>query len=510
MVRLRTIGQRSRRARKGQVAAVATILALLLVVTFLSNYLVEQLPQQVATAELDHVLQVENQLSRLQATVLAEAKAPGQGITLSAPVTLGSAAVPPFGPPASGSIGPEPDYVRTTSNYYVSQIVPNEPIWNFGSTCLSGGSGKCASSGNIDTWNVTNKNNTNFTLTVNGNHNSVQYNITGNNDTITIDWTGGDTGFVNFVINGSNDNIIYNKGGSDTTSPTAQFLFYGQYDVFNFNPSGSHASRGGMSLFVEFIGSQSLICPYGNYSNTDRVGALASGGSNIAMSVVWWNALGYVSGPHTQTYPGGGSSNESIRWYNASGPVGCAFTKQYASNYENSFGSGVLVRLYNHYLPQTDVVYDQGAVIESEVGGLSQMVSGPALTFTRVPQGYSVALTLVDLVGAMPSETGVTTAAVSTKVLSVSSVTLETGFGVSRLGSEIYVNVTTAYPNAWMTYFEGTTGIVPGGPACTSSVAYPAPYSCLKPPSGSFSTISAPIFAQEVTLTTLTVEVSLS
>lgn len=510
MLRLRTIGQRRHRARKGQVAAVATVLALMLVVTFISNYLVQQLPQQLTNAEFNHVIQVEDQLERLQTTVLAQERAAGQGLTLSSPVTLGSASVPPFGPASAGSVGPEAGSVRTTSNYVVSQVIKNEPNWNFGSACLNGGGGKCASNGNIYTWNVTNTNNTAFTITVNGNSNSMQYNITGNNDTINVDWTGGDTGFVNFVINGSNNVVNYVKGGSDTTKPSAQFIFYGQNDVFNFDPSGSHSSPGAMSLYVSFVGSLNLICPYGNSSNTDRVGTLASGGSKLTMNVTWWNALGYTSGPTQQVYPGGSGNSEYINWFNASGPVGCAFTKQYASAYQNVFGSGIQVHLFNRYLPPTDVVYDQGAVIEAQGGGSPRMVSGPLLTYTKIPSGYAVALTLVDMLASMPTETGLTTAAISTQVLSTSSVVLSTGFGASRLVSLAYVNVTTAYPAAWMAFFAQYP-FVPGGPTCSAPAIYTTPpYSCTNPAPGGLATISAAIFAQQLTLTTVLVKTTLS
>ena len=509
MLRFRTIRQRPQRARKGQVAAVATIFGLLLVVTFVSNYLVAQLPGQLTNAEFNHVIQVENQLSRLQATILAQAANPGFGVALSAPVTLGSAAVPPFGPPAAGQVGPEIGQIRTTSNYVVSQVVSAEPRWNFGSSCISGGAGHCSGNGNIDTWNVTNTNNSAFTITVNGNRNSLGYNITGNNDTVNIAWTGGDTGFVAFIINGSNNIINYNKGGSDTTTPTAAFLFYGQNDVFNFNPSGSHSSKGGMTVYVSFVGSWNLICPYGNLSNTDKVGTLSAGGSNLNLTVVWWNALGYVSGPRSQTYPGGGGNNETIHWWNQSSPIGCAFTRQYASSYQTLYGSGVLVRLYNRYLPQTDVVYDQGAVIESQLGGIPQMVSGPSLSYSPIPAGFKATLTLVNLVGSMATETGLTTAAISTHVVSVSTVQLDTGFGSARLGSLTYLNVTTAYPAAWLQFFAGYPGLVPGGAHCSSAPAYSAPYSCLAPPPGGLSTISAGLFAQQLSLTTITVQVGL-
>ena len=123
-----------------------------------------------------------------------------------------------------------------TGSYSLGTIVQDPPRWGFGSTCLTGGNGSCASNGNIDTWNETNVNHTSFTITVHGNSNSVAYNISGNNDTINVDWTGGDTGFVFMQINGSDDKVIYNKGGSDTTYPVATILFFGQRDTFYLQP----------------------------------------------------------------------------------------------------------------------------------------------------------------------------------------------------------------------------------------------------------------------------------
>ena len=284
----------------------ATILGLLLVVTFLANFLTDVLPGQVEGAELSHVLAVENQVERLQAILIAEAKHAAVGAELSTPITLGSAAVPPFGPASSGSVGLEANPIGTQTSYAVSNVFSAPPNWNAGSSCITGGSGHCAGNGNIDTWNITNLNHSTFTVTVNGNSNSLGYNISGNNDTVNVDWTGGDTGFVDLIINGSNDVVNYNKGGSDTTTPTAQFEFFGEHDTFNFNPSGSHSAKGGMFVNVDFIGNINQLCPSGNDSQTDKAGTLSSGGSNLLMTFTWWNALDYFSGPTAQTYPGGG------------------------------------------------------------------------------------------------------------------------------------------------------------------------------------------------------------
>ena len=508
MRRFRTIRQRRRRANAAQVAAVATIFGLLLVVTFISAFIIEPLPANMGALEYQHLLQVENQIARLQATVLAEAAHPGLDLSLSTPITLGSQALAPWASPSSGSIEPESTILSTQTNYGIAEVFSHQPNWNNGSSCLFGGSGHCAGNGNLDTWNVTGKNHTSFTLTVNGNSNSAEYNISGNNDTITISWTGGDTGFVYFIINGSNDIINYNKGGSDTTSPVVTFLFYGQNDVFNFSPSGSHSSRGQMTLNVVFVGSLSEICPYGNLSNTDTLGALGTGGSNLWMNVTWWNALGYASAGHFVTYPGGGSSNEHLGFFNNTGYVACAFTDQFASSYTQQFESGILVTLNNRYIPPAYVAFDQGAVIESEEGGSSVIVSPPPIVVKHTPQGFAASVTLINFIGNFSESGGIATSAITTRIVNVHSFSIVNGQSGFHLELPFYLNITTAFPLAWYDYFLSQPTLFPGGSTCTPIGPFYAPATCLNPAVGHDSIISAPLFAQSLTITTITAYVS--
>ncbi|HEY6238836.1 MAG TPA: hypothetical protein VIZ68_06600 [Thermoplasmata archaeon] len=512
MNRFRTIRARRHRARKGQVAAVGTVLALLLIVTFLANYLVEQLPLQLTAAEFEHNLQVGNQVSRLQATILAQATHPGTGMSLSAPVTLGSSAVPPFGPPSASSISPDLAAVKSSASYSVGERFKAEPNWGAGSACLTGGAGTCVTANAVNSWNITNSNGTTRTITISAaaTKNSLVYNITGNNDTINIAWSGVDTRAVTFIINGSDNIVNYNKPASDTTlAPNAQFLFYGQNDKFSFNPAGSTSTGGGMKLLVQFIGARSPVCPFGNLSNTDKIGTLTSGGSNLNLTVIWWNAVGYRSIPHAQTFPGGGAKNETIHWSNQTGILGCAFTKTFSTSYQVTYGSGILVRLFNRYLPQTDFAYDQGAVIERQLGGLPVMLSPPEFTINNIPSGFAAALTLVHVVGSLPTETGLTTAGVSTTILSATTFTVVNGAGSGFLTSSYFLNITTAYPKAWITYLNGFVGLVPGGVTCTSTVTFVAPFSCQNPSSGSVVTIVAPLLVQSLSVTSVVVAVSL-
>lgn len=510
MRRLRTIRQHRRRANAGQVAAVATILGLLIVVTFISVFVIQPLPAQMGALEYQHELLVENQLARLQATVLAEAKNPNLAFSLSAPITLGSGAIPPWAGPSTGSIQPEDAVIHTQTFYDVGQVFPAPPNWNTGSNCLLNGSGKCASNGNIDTWNVTNANNTAFDLKVTGNSNSVQYNISGNNDTITIDWIGGDTGFVQFIINGSGDTVIYNKGGSDTTSPTANFLFYGQNDTFDMNMAGSHSSKGGITVNVQFVGELNQICPFGNQSNTDRLGSLGSGGSNLAMNVQWWNAVGYASAPHTVPYPGGAGSNESITFKNLTGVIGCAFTKAYVSGYTSQYLSGIRVHLYNHYLAPMDLVYDQGAVIGAAEGGGSIMVSPPPISYFLQPAGIAARIMLVNFVGGFAASAGVSTSAVTTQVIAEQAITITNGQTNFYITTPVFLNITTPYPQAWVSYFQSQPKLFSGGVSCVPLVSIPSPFTCLSPPPGMNVLVSAGMTVQQVTITTVTLAVSVA
>ncbi len=95
-----------RHGRRAQVAPVATLLGLLLVVTYLATYLATTLPNQMSVNDLDHETQVVNQIGQL-ATVASDMASVGIiGAEGTFPVTLGSAGTPPFAGPDSASIGP--------------------------------------------------------------------------------------------------------------------------------------------------------------------------------------------------------------------------------------------------------------------------------------------------------------------------------------------------------------------------------------------------------------------
>ncbi len=84
----------------------AVILGLLLVVTFIANYISTTLPNTMAQNDLQHEVLVQNQVSELSALVQETAEAGAVGAQVSQPVTLGSASAPPFAGQDSSTISP--------------------------------------------------------------------------------------------------------------------------------------------------------------------------------------------------------------------------------------------------------------------------------------------------------------------------------------------------------------------------------------------------------------------
>ncbi len=243
---------------------------------------------------------------------------------------------------------------------------------------------------------------------------------------------------------------------------------------------------------------------------TDHTGTLSTGGSNLLMTVTWWNAQSWVSGPTAQTYPGGGGSNETIEWSNQSAPHGCAFTKSYSTQYTTSYSSGLQVELFNQVLPPTSVAFDQGAVIYEQLGGTPTMLQPPPFTFSSSNGQPTAHLTLINFVGNATSEVGIGTADLVAHILSVQSVRLTTGGGQGSLTSLLYLNITTEYPSAWMTYFVAQTeGFPPWGGTCDPITPISAPYTCLDPPPGIPVTVAAPLYAEQVTVTSVVVALSI-
>jgi len=264
-----------------------------------------------------------------------------------------------------------------------------------------------------------------------------------------------------------------------------------------------------MTLQVVFVGSLNNLCPAGNLSSTDEIGTLATGGSNLRMWVVWWNFVGWVSGPTVQTYPGGGPNNETISWNNRSGYVQCAFTRAYATIYTTQQLGGLQVQLNNIYLPRSVVAYDGGAVIEGQTVASHDMVSPPEIEFGQNFMGNTVNVTLVELLGNFSAESGLETAGLSTHIISAQTAVIQSGNRSLYLASPYQLNITTQYPAAWATFFGHLKQLVPSGASCIKINPVFAPFTCLNPPPGVYETVAAPLIAQLLTITVLTVSITI-
>jgi hypothetical protein len=496
-----TIGHRRSRSRKGQVSAVATILALLLVVSFIANFLVGELPGDMEQIETNHIVQVEDQLARLQATISAEAQDPGTQVALVTPVTLGSLAEPPFGQAATSSIQTEIPGVGTVANYQFAALTPMALTWNSGgSACLAGGHGTCSTGAAKDTYNFEG-NGSVLGVTISGSGDSLFYNLTGSNDSLTITWSGPNANKAVVVLNGSNDSVTLKKSATDTGSPVMSFTFYGANDKFTLTPSGSHSGAGGTKISVSFFGSINGICPWGNLTATDKLGVFGGGGLLVNVSTTWWNAIGYQSAPHTHSYSSGFAT-----FQNQTGFARCAFTNEYPTSLTSQESGGLLVNIHNHYVASALVAFDQGAVVAAEAGGGSVMVDQPTIVVTDRPAGTIASITLINLVMTPSTEAGLSTAAVMSQILSVSHFSMIARANES-LSSPFNFTINTLFPDAWWAYFQTVPTAFPEGSTCVTIHPISAPYTCLAPPFGTAEEISAPMLVQSVIVTSITAKV---
>ncbi|MGA8664379.1 MAG: hypothetical protein WB809_04845 [Thermoplasmata archaeon] len=109
-------------------AAVATLLGLLLIVSFIANYLSTQLPNQMAVNDLNHNLLVQNQLARLDALLESASSTYATGAQLTQPVSLGSDAVPPFAPADSSYTGNTVNGTSAWINYTTTTFASHTPL----------------------------------------------------------------------------------------------------------------------------------------------------------------------------------------------------------------------------------------------------------------------------------------------------------------------------------------------------------------------------------------------
>lgn len=505
-MRLRTIRERHRRSRKGQVSAVATILGLLLVVSFVANYIADVLPGQMEVNEVSHVLTVQDQIGRLQAILYAGSTHARHSLPLIQPITLGSSGQPPFGAPDSGALTWDGLSARTSVSDTVGAAQYAPPTWGHGNLCTSITSSACTNSqSNVCSppmnWNES-ANNTAFTFSLTGSNNCIHVNITGNNDVFTMGVTGSNLGYFILTMFGFNDSVVLNNHFSGSGFHAYFYLYGGNNSyVGSGGPTGSN-----VFLNTFFIGQLvgSPTCGIGNLSATDHWSITGSSASNSVQNFTWYNLVGHSTPYHTTSgWPGSGNSGTGNRvgWQNISTSTSCAFWSVKGLSSTAFLGSGVIARLSNVYISSADVAYEYGAEIYAQVGGIPVMLSGPEFRLGMAPGGaLDLTVWLPEFEGSVATETGVGTAAILLQPVQETSVTLPTTGSTSTLLAPPSLVLQTYYPQAWLSYFAANPTLFPSGGSCSG-----ANCTALYNPANGLSTVTATFVA----VPNLTIQVAL-
>jgi len=519
-----------RRGRRAQVSAVATILGLLLVVTFIANYLTTQLPNQMSVNDLNHVTLVENQVGRLQAQLTAVAQSGQAGASVSQPITLGSDASPPFAasdssvispgnlsggftvnftvvgpssysPPAGGPQGgpynaandagciPIPPAQPTNSItcssartiiYNFTGLLANQPSYTF--TLSGGGTVKTNIIANHSSISITGSSNPGITLLVEGSNDTISVVtstvpehivIVGNYDTLSFTGSGG---VENILIVGNHDTV--NNGALSGSTEVA--TIYGSNDVFT---PGTVSSSHYNVYFNGFDPSvPSATCPVDNISQSDTVGTPV--GSSSTLSVTYNNTVYTGSG----TIPGTGA-NWAVT-YQIPTPFSCPFYSQVVLPIPSGGsppGASLVVHLRNTYAPAAEIAFDQGAVVYAQPGGVPILIDRPSFSYA----GSTVSLRVPVFRGPIPTEAGIGTADVMFRLLTTNTFQFPVNGYSLQSGTHVTLSLRTAYGAAWMTYFGSNPNLAglfscqglaaacsgyyqPGGPLATITLSLPA------------------------------------
>ena len=521
-----------RHARKAQVAPIATILGLLLVVVVIANYLTTTLPGQVATNELGHEVEVGNQLGQLQAAIgaLATQSAGSSSPLIPFPITLGSDSVPPFAGSSPGLLSVQPAYPNASRLDLNFQHIGPAPIdWRYGNgnQCYylpSSCAGNVAPQDGLFVINVSNQAGkiwqNPLTLDVKSggscgkptNSCSVFYNITLSHYDITLDLLGEAAQNMTVVLLGNWDNLTFHFDMSKPIYHTIQFFIFGLHDTYSarlhYAPSGVTPPAIPRlyvnTTFADIVGSH---CPGGNGSNTDTTGLVhfsPNSGTYMVQNFTWWNNAGYTTPLHSvQPRP-------PYQWFvdfqNMTGALGCPFTLKSPMHPQIAGPGTLLLQLENRQLPVVTYGVEDGAVVERQQGGISEMLIPPLFKFGPAAGGnLSASLVMPVLVGPAQAVSGVGDSAIQIRVLGVETYQVVNGTQGNTIDS-VSLTVWTAFPSAWLSYFRSASSqVFPHGATCFATLYA----TCHDPPSGQQVRVVAPMYVDSITVTLVIMSVVL-
>jgi hypothetical protein len=488
----------------------------MMVVTMLANYLSTQLPAQMAVNDGNRVLEVENQVARLAASLQAAAGSYAVGRVLTQPVSLGSVEAPPFGAADGGSIGPGAQGSELTESFTVVGQTTYAPptvgpaggrsysqcstqtttslicstsrpvIWNFSSSSpaaysvsTSGGPYdiNISASGSTIAFTASSSapdyvllvgNNDTLTFTISGTSNVIHLVVIGNYDTVTFaaaTWT---TSTVSVLFVGNHDTL--STGTQTLSSSTLIGSFFGSHDTTTLGTTSLTSS----SMRIYYNGfvpsSPSATCPVDNLAaSTDSVTDASGSSQSGSPYTVTYNDTSVSSGTAPPS-PWTGTFAEPAQF-------ACPYytTVTIPQKSSGSAGASLVVLLRNTYTPRDEVAFDQGAVVYAQPSGVPLMLVNPSISY----QGGTLSLWVPEFQGKVGTEAGVGTAELSVRLVSLLNVNLPaSGFSLSGTTS---IAVMTPFAAAWTSYLSGTslashTVCVPASStACTGPFAFNGP-----------------------------------
>lgn len=510
-----------RRGRRAQVAAVATILGLLLVVTFIATYLSTTLPNQMQVNDLNHDLQVENQLGQLSAALQAATGVGAIGAQISQPITLGSAGAPPFAGQDSAYTSALPQGSGISVQYTVlGQLAyfppPGYPAGGSATGCTAAATTlTCSTAGYSPHLNMS-ANATVYTLTFSSSG-FAALNVSTNSSTISLSASGSQTLYLQLIGNSNTLAVTDSSTGAEaialfgnhdavtlasTGSGLNVFYVYGSFDTITVS---QHTSTGGMRVVVYGANDKvvfpavtstpvlavyltgfnatnpvSSLCPYANLSSTDSVTGFSS--TTATLKETLNNSVGYYNNQTAGT-------GWTVTYQNVPRTT-CPY---FATAHVNVKAGGVpgaafAVHLRNTYAPVAEVAFDQGAIVYVQTGGTPTMYEAPLLQLKELNTTHGsttyhnitqATLWIPEFLGQIPGESGVLTADFSFRLLGVQTVAVSNTTGLAT-STPVVFTITTPYAGAWLQFINAhnwpfTATCAPVFPA--TSTACTGPYS---------------------------------
>jgi hypothetical protein len=494
------------------VAAVATLLGLLLVVTFIANFLTTIVPNQMEINDLNHVIAVEDQMGRLAALLASGGALGSVGMQFVQPITLGSDGVAPWAHPDGSSLGGGRIGASVDLSYgLLGQFVYSPPlgspqggpalpasctftsITHVGITCTAVVAKLAYNfSGNSKA----------FSVTSSASAGLYALNFSTNQSTVLVSAVGGAN--VDLGIYGSNVSVTLSVNGGARVNVT----LVGNNDYLNLGPTGpasvvvrTYGKSNSLYEASSGVGKMLVI----SYGNADSITANASGAATYVAYVTGFNATNPISSlcpydnvSRTETLHGTGASASYKAYFNNTvfngaltaapwtvtdqvvAPTTCPFFARQPVSIASpsATGAGLVLRLSNTYSPSGEVAYDEGAVVYAQYGGYPVMIDAPSIALTVVGgQVTAASLWIPYFTGPTSVTSGIGTETVTLRLVHSQSLTTSAGAPNLAINPNVPISLTilTPYAEAWVQYLGGHpaySGLWTCAPAAVCTGAY--------------------------------------